>query len=67
MDLKDPNFFRLNYLCLNKVGSVTSQSVIIDKNISKPKRIQRVKSGTTSISKKHPLQNIIKLIIPKVC
>ena len=51
MDFKDPNFFRLNYLCLNKLGPLSNQSVIIEKNISKPNKIQRVRSGTASFSK----------------
>ena len=52
MDLKDPNFFHLNYLCINKDGPMSDKSVIIEQNLSTKKRIQRVKSGTTSISKK---------------
>ena len=52
MDLDDPNFFRLNYLCLNGINPLGSQSVIIEKGITKSDKIQRVKSGTGSISKK---------------
>ena len=52
MELNDPNFFRLNYLCLNGNGPMINQSVIIERKISKPKNIQRVKSSTASISKK---------------
>ena len=52
MNLNDRNFFRLNYLCLNGIGSLGSQSVIIEKGITKTHKIQRVKSGTSSISKK---------------
>ena len=53
MDLNDPNFFRLNYLCLNRNGSLGSQSVIIEKrSIPISNKILRVKSGTTSLTKK---------------
>ena len=47
MDLNDPNFFKLNYLCVSKLGQMTNQRVIIEKNIRKSRKIQRVKSGTT--------------------
>ena len=38
MDLNDPNFFRLNYLCLNGINALGSQSVIIEKSITQPKK-----------------------------
>jgi hypothetical protein len=65
MDVKEPNFFRLNYLCFNKIGQMASQSVIIRKNISNPKGIQRVKSGTTQISKKILNPKFTKIEKPK--
>ena len=61
MDLKDSNFFRLNYLCINKNGTMANQSVIIEKAISKKKAIKRVKSGTTSLSKKTSLPKYNKI------
>ena len=51
MNLNDPNFFKLNYLCLNKKGSMVNQSAIIEKNIKNPRKKQRVISGTSPISK----------------
>ena len=50
MDFKDPNFFRLNYLCLNNLGTTSNQSVIIEQNIKKSDKAQ-TKSNKTSISK----------------
>ena len=50
MDFKDPNFFRLNYLCLNNLGTTSNQSVIIEQNIKKPDKVQ-TKSNKTSITK----------------
>jgi hypothetical protein len=47
MDLIDPNFFKLNYLCLNRSGKISNQSVIIEQSIKKQKKIQRVKSSAT--------------------
>ena len=51
MDIKDPNFFKLNYLCLNKLDSISNQCIIIEKNIGKHKKNQRNKSNKSSISK----------------
>ena len=51
MNLDDPNFFKLNYLCLNKKGLMVNQSAIIEKNIKNPRKMQRVISGTSPISK----------------
>ena len=51
MDSKDPNFFKLNYLCLNKIGAISNQSVIIEKNLKMPDKSTRTKSNKTSISK----------------
>jgi len=51
MDFKDPNFFRLNYLCLNSLGTTSNQSVIIEQSIKKSDKSQKTKSNKTSITK----------------
>ena len=51
MDIKNPNFFKLNYLCLNKIDSISNQCVIIEKSIGKQDKTQRNKSNKSSISK----------------
>ena len=51
MDIKDPNFFKLNYLCLNKIDSISNQCVIIKKNIGRHQKNQRNKSNKSSILK----------------
>lgn len=45
MDLNDPNFFRLNYLCISKLSPMSNQNIIIEKNIQNTKKIQKAKSG----------------------
>ena len=45
MDLNDPKFFRLNYLCINKLSPMSNQNIIIEKNIQNTKKIQKAKSG----------------------
>ena len=50
MDIKDPKFFRLNFLCANTPSDNQSKSIIIKKTIQNEDKISKIKSNIISIS-----------------
>ena len=66
MDLNDPNFFRLNYLCLNGIGSLGSQSVIIEKSITQSNINKNARLGNTSLTKKGSVPKYNKIDNTKI-